>query len=123
MILVVDDNDDSLQLISKMLTTNGFEVATAANGKEGLERALKSPPEVIVLDIMMPEMNGLEALEELRKHPSTSGIPVILLTAKSHDEDVIEGYRVGADYYMTKPFTSKQLLYGVRLVLGLPQTA
>lgn len=123
MILVVDDNDDSLQLISKMLATNGFEVATAQNGKEGLTSALKSPPQLIILDIMMPEMNGLEALEELRKHPSTSGVPVILLTAKSHDADVIEGYRVGADYYMTKPFTSKQLLYGVRLVLGLPQTA
>ena len=121
MILVVDDNDDTLRIITKILTSNGFEVAVEKNGRDALSRAFETVPELVILDIMMPEMSGLEALEELRQRPATSAVPVILLTAKSQDEDVIAGYRVGADYYMTKPFTSKQLLYGVRLVLGLPQ--
>jgi DNA-binding response OmpR family regulator len=122
MILIVDDNEDSLRIVTRILTSNGYEVAVARNGRDGVESALETVPELIILDIMMPEMNGLEALEELRKHAATSAVPVILLTAKSHDEDVIEGYRVGADYYMTKPFSAKQLLYGVRLVLGQPQS-
>lgn len=122
MILIVDDNEDSVRIITKMLTANGYEVAVAHNGRDGVERALEIVPELVILDIMMPEMNGLEAMEELRKHAATSAVPVILLTAKAQDEDVLEGYRVGADYYMTKPFTAKQLLYGVRLVLGQPQS-
>ncbi len=122
-ILVIDDNEDSVRIVSKILTSNGFEVASENNGKDGLARARRIVPDLVILDIMMPEMDGLQTLEKMREYPDTSAIPVILLTAKSQDEDVIAGYRGGADYYMTKPFTSKQLLYGVRLVLGQPQTS
>lgn len=121
MILVVDDNEDGVRIISKVLTSNGFEVAVARNGRDGLAKALESAPEAVILDVMMPEMSGLEVLEELRKRPETAEIPVIVLTAKADDGDMLAGYRVGADYYMTKPFTAKQLLYGVRLVLGQTQ--
>jgi two-component system alkaline phosphatase synthesis response regulator PhoP len=118
MILIVDDNEDSLRIVQKILEANSFEVITERGAKEGLARAREKLPEVIILDIMMPDMSGVEALAELRASPQTSRIPVILLTAKSQDEDVISGYQGGADYYMTKPFTAKQLLYGIRLVLG-----
>jgi DNA-binding response OmpR family regulator len=118
MILVVDDNEDSLTIVQKILEATGFEAVMERSAKEGLARAREKLPEVIILDIMMPDMSGVEALAELRSSPQTSQVPVILLTAKSQDEDVISGYRGGADYYMTKPFTAKQLLYGIRLVLG-----
>lgn len=118
MILVVDDDDDSLRIIETILRGEGFEVALDRNAADALERAEKALPELIILDILMPGMSGVEALEKLRTKGKTARIPVILLTAKSQDEDVLSGYRVGADYYMTKPFTAKQLLYGVRLVLG-----
>ena len=118
MVLVVDDNEDSLRIVESILRSAGFEVCVARDGKQGLEIAEASVPELIILDIMMPVMDGVEALHRLRDSPRTSRIPVILLTAKAQDEDVIAGYQTGADYYMTKPFTAKQLLYGVRLVLG-----
>jgi DNA-binding response OmpR family regulator len=118
MVLVVDDNEDSLRIVESILRSAGFEVCVARDGKQGLEIAEASIPELIILDIMMPVMDGVEALHRLRDSPRTSRIPVILLTAKTQDEDVIAGYQTGADYYMTKPFTAKQLLYGVRLVLG-----
>ena len=75
-------------------------------------------PDLIVLDIMMPQMDGLEVLTRLKGEPSTATIPVILLTAKVQYEDVLGGYKMGADYYITKPFTSTQLLNGINLLLG-----
>jgi len=117
-VLVVDDNEDSLRIVESILRSAGFEVCLARDGKQGIEIAEASAPELIILDIMMPVMDGVEALQRLRDSPRTSRIPEILLTAKTQDEDVIAGYQTGADYYITKPFTAKQLLYGVRLVLG-----
>ena len=76
------------------------------------------PPDCILLDIMMPNMSGIEVLNRLKERPETASIPVILVTAKSRDEDVLSGYKEGADYYITKPFSAQQLIYGVRLVLG-----
>jgi DNA-binding response OmpR family regulator len=118
LILVVDDNEDSTRIIETVLQNSGYEVRVARTGKEALEAVSHAPPEAILLDIMMPEMSGIEVLERLRSAPSSARIPVILLTAKSQDEDVISGYQYGADYYITKPFTPKQLIYGIRLVLG-----
>jgi len=123
MILVADDNEDNLQIISRILQSNGFEVIVERNGKDALERARQARPELIVMDVMMPEMSGTEVLTELRESAHTARIPVILLTAMSQNEDVIAGYQIGADYYMTKPYTSKELLYGVRLVLGRSPSA
>jgi CheY-like chemotaxis protein len=117
-ILVVDDNDDSIRIIQTVLESNGYGVRIAKSGKEALERVKEEVPQLILLDVMMPEMSGMEVLEHLRGSAATARVPVILLTAKAQDEDVITGYQVGADYYITKPFTVKQLLYGIRLVLG-----
>lgn len=117
-ILVVDDNDDSLRIIQTVLQNNGYDVSLAKSGKEALALVENDVPQLVLLDVMMPEMSGLEVLERLRSSPQTSRVPVIMLTAKAQDEDVIGGYQRGADYYITKPFTTKQLLYGIRLVLN-----
>ena len=117
-ILAVDDNDDSLRIIQAVLENNGYEVTLARNGREAHEQVELEIPRLILLDVMMPEMSGLEVLEQVRENPTTTRVPVIMLTAKAQDEDVISGYQKGADYYITKPFTSKQLLYGIRLVLN-----
>ena len=122
MVLVVDDNDDSRRIVQAIVRSAGFEVMLARNGKEALEVVERSIPELIIMDVMMPEMDGVQALKTLRSSPRTSRIPVILLTAKAQDSDVMSGYRHGADYYITKPFTPKQLVYGIRLVLRKDQS-
>ena len=122
-ILVVDDNDDSLRIIETVLKNNGYDVRLAKSGKEALGLLQNDVPQLILLDVMMPEMSGLEVLEHLRGSPQTARVPVIMLTAKAQDEDVIGGYQRGADYYITKPFTTKQLLYGIRLVLNQDTSA
>jgi DNA-binding response OmpR family regulator len=118
MILVVDDNEDSVRIVRMIVQSAGFEVRVARNGKQALEAVDEAIPELIIMDVMMPEMDGVEALKALRESPRTARIPVILLTAKGQDEDVFSGYQSGAAYYMTKPFAAKQLLNGIRLLLG-----
>lgn len=117
-VLVVDDNPDSVIIMRGMLEPRGYAVTMASSGAQALEIIRREPPDVILLDVMMPEMSGLEVLEQLKEEYSTGRIPVILVTAKTQDDDVVKGYQVGADYYIPKPFTAKQLLYGVELVLG-----
>ncbi len=116
-ILVVDDNVDVVIIVQTILEANGYEVRVAYGGAAALAQLAEHKPDLMILDIMMPEMSGLEVLEQMREIPSSAQIPVILLTAKGDDEDVLSGYRFGANYYMPKPFTSEQLLYGIRLVL------
>ena len=117
-VLVVDDNIDSITILRSILETNGFAVRTAQSGREALDLLAQEVPDVILLDVMMPEMSGLEVLERIKTTHTTSRLPVILVTAKMQDEDVLTGYQYGADYYITKPCTAKQLLYGIGLVLG-----
>jgi len=117
-VLVVDDNYDNLRIIRDILLGRGFEVWTAHDGASALESLEQRRPDVILLDVMMPEMDGMEVLDRIRGNPQNTTIPVILVTAKAQDEDVLAGYKFGADYYITKPFTAKQLLYGIGLVLG-----
>jgi len=118
-ILVVDDNPDSIAIIRSILEAFGFSVEAAESGAEALEMLEGDDlPNAVLLDVMMPEMSGLEVLEQLKGNPKTRKLPVILVTAKTQDEDVLVGYQYGADYYITKPCTSKQLLYGIGLVLG-----
>jgi CheY-like chemotaxis protein len=117
-VLIVDDNDDNLRIMRGILTGQGFEVRTAADGASALALIEQAPPDVILLDVMMPEMDGLEVLDRLKGSAQTASIPVILVTAKAQDDDLLAGYKFGADYYITKPFTAKQLLYGIGLVLG-----
>ncbi len=117
-ILVVDDNEDVAQITASFLTAKGYIVETAHDGRRALELIAAAPPDCVLLDIMMPEMSGIEVLNQLKGSAATADIPVILITAKSRDADVLTGYKEGADYYITKPFSSQQLIYGVRLVLG-----
>ena len=117
-ILVVDDNENATLMTARMLSGLGYEVMTALDGSNALAQIAGRHPDCILLDIMMPSMSGLEVLARLKHDPATSGIPVIMLTAKSQDEDVLSGYKEGAEYYITKPCTSRDLVYGIRLVLG-----
>jgi CheY-like chemotaxis protein len=117
-VLVVDDNADSVIIMRGMLEPRGYQVLVAASGAEALEVIKTQPPDVVLLDVMMPEMSGFEVLQHLKEGFATGRIPVILVTAKTQDDDVVKGYQFGADYYIPKPFTAKQLVYGVELVLG-----
>jgi len=117
-ILVVDDNEDLVDIARKILLARGFEVRVAYSGPSALASVEQRRPDLILLDIMMPQMSGMDVLERLRANPATAGVPVILVTAKDQDEDLLAGYKFGADYYITKPFSPKQLLYGIGLVLG-----
>jgi len=117
-VMVVDDNPDIVTIVKTILEGKGYGVQSAYSGQEVFNLLSEQKPDLIVLDIMMPQMDGLEVLTRLKGEPSTATIPVILLTAKVQYEDVLGGYKMGADYYITKPFTSTQLLNGINLLLG-----
>ena len=116
--MVVDDNPDIITIVKTILEGKGYRVMSASSGQELLNMLNGQKPDLIILDIMMPEMDGLEVLTRLKGVPETASLPVILLTAKVQYEDVLGGYKLGADYYITKPFTSTQLTNGINLLLG-----
>ncbi len=120
-IMVVDDNPDMVTIVKTILEIKGYGVQSAYNGLEVFNLLQEQKSDLILLDIMMPQMDGLEVLKRLRGNPGTASIPVILLTVKGQPEDEIEGYKKGAAYYITKPFTKDQLLKGINLVLGEDQ--
>jgi len=115
-VLVVDDEPDVRALLRANLKSAGFDVLEASNGAEALSIAKHDLPTVIILDLMMPEMNGIEVCRALRKHPPTSRIPILMLTAKTTEEDKVAGFEVGADDYVTKPFSPRELILRVRAV-------
>ncbi len=121
-IMVVDDSPDLVEILRITLESKGFNVRCAYSGKDLFASLEEQKPDLILLDIIMPQMDGLQVLRRLKEDPSMLFIPVILLTDKADDEDVDEdvmvGYKMGADYYITKPFTPTQVLEGVNLVLG-----
>lgn len=117
-VLIVDDSDDNVRIVQSVLTARGFGTEVAYDGPSALKALEHRRPDVILLDVMMPSMSGMEVLDRVRANPQHTSIPVILVTARSGDEDVLAGYKFGADYYLTKPFTPRQLLYAIGLVLG-----
>ena len=117
-ILVVDDNPDSLAIMRTILENRGYQVVAAGSGTDALAAVRSGPIDVVLLDVMMPDMNGLAVLQQIKLDAETAGVPVILVTARTHDDDLLSGYEYGADYYIPKPFTAKQLIYGIDLVLG-----
>jgi len=119
-VLVVDDESRMVEFIAMNLELEGFRVVRAANGSEALEKASKEHPDLILLDIMMPEMDGFETLQGLRE---TSSVPVIFLTAKSEEVDRIKGLDLGADDYITKPFSPRELVSRIRAVLRRTEPA
>ena len=119
-VLVVDDDRVIQQLLEVNLELEGYEVvATAADGKEALDKIAELKPDLVILDIMMPKMDGLEVCRRLRADPELAKIPVILLSARAQDMDIREGLEIGASAYLTKPFDPVELLEVVgRLVKG-----
>ena len=116
-ILVVDDNAMTLDLVSRSLSRVGYEVTTSENGPDALAIVDDVQPELIILDVMMPEMDGYEVCRQLRERPSSSSIPVLMLTALDSLEEKIRGFEAGADDYMTKPFQPAELQARVRVLL------
>ena len=117
-IMVVDDNPDIVAIAKTILEANGYVVQTANSGRELFSHLEEQKPDLIFLDVMMPHMSGLEVLTRLKETPDLSSIPVILLTAKVQYKDVLSGYKLGADYYITKPFNKTQLINGINFILS-----
>jgi DNA-binding response OmpR family regulator len=116
-ILVVDDEPDTIELITFNLRNAGYEVITATDGAEALRKAKSQAPSLIILDIMLPEVDGLEVNKMLRAEASTAHIPVLMLTAKAGEVDRILGLELGAKDYVTKPFSPRELILRVRNIL------
>ncbi|MBT8045255.1 MAG: response regulator transcription factor [Verrucomicrobiae bacterium] len=116
-ILVIEDEEDIADLIAFNLTRNNYQAELATDGLKGLAAAKSLLPDLIVLDLMMPGMDGISVFKELKKKSSTKDIPVIMLTARGQTEDRIHGLEVGADDYMTKPFSPKELMLRVKNLL------
>jgi CheY-like chemotaxis protein len=117
-ILIIDDEE----IIRKFLRINllkwGYEVKEAMDGLQALEQLGNDNYDLLICDILMPNKNGWEVLKEVRLNPKTKDIPVIVLTAKNEDSDMFKGYESGANYYITKPFTKDQLLFGLKMMFG-----
>jgi len=116
-ILVVDDEEDILELVSYNLTREGYQVLCAKSGEEALDMARKELPDLMVLDLMLPGMDGLEVTKVLKSVNQTVNIPIVMLTAKGEEPDIVTGLELGADDYMTKPFSPRILVARVRAVL------
>jgi two-component system phosphate regulon response regulator PhoB len=117
-ILVVDDEPDAVDLIEFNLRAAGFEVITAADGDSALQKARTAAPGLLVLDLMLPEVDGLEVCKLLRRDPATAALPIIMLTAKADAVDRILGLELGADDYLTKPFSPRELVLRVKNLLS-----
>ena len=117
-VLVVDDNEDNVHILRSSLLKCGYEVRIARDGPSALASVRQQRPDVILLDVMMPGMDGMEVLDHLKLDPKTASIPVVMVTARTQDEDLLAGYQSGAEYYITKPFTPAQILHAIGLVLG-----
>jgi len=116
-ILVVDDEPDLLELVRVNLAENGFQVEATTSGREVLDRVRRSPPDLLVLDLMMPDVAGTEICRQIRATPELADLPIIMLTAKAEELDRVVGFELGADDYVTKPFSPRELALRVRAVL------
>jgi len=117
-ILIVDDDRDTLRLVGLLLQRKGYEIIASERGAQGLEKAFQEKPDLILLDVMMPDMDGFEVLRQVRGNPATSGIPVIMFTAKTQVDDKVAGFEAGADDYLTKPTHPSELTARVKALLA-----
>ncbi len=116
-ILVVDDEPDILSILVYQLSREGFRVNTAVNGQSAIAAAIEDPPDLVVLDLMLPVIDGYEVLKTLRRDQRTESIPVLLLTARREEEERVRGFEYGADDYVTKPFSARELGLRVKALL------
>ena len=116
-VLVVDDEPDIVALVAYHLAKSGYAVSTAASGPDGLAAARRDKPSLVILDLMLPGLSGLEVMEELRADAATSSIAVLMLTARREESDRIKGLTLGADDYLTKPFSPQELVLRVAAIL------
>eukprot|EP01156_Anaeramoeba_ignava_P007199 Anaeramoba_ignava/a351015_14.p2 GENE.a351015_14~~a351015_14.p2 ORF type:complete len:211 (+),score=9.96 a351015_14:935-1567(+) len=121
-ILVIEDSPTNIQIIGQALKSTDYELAIATNGKEGLQLAINLSPDLILLDIMMPVMDGFQVCERLKKYDQTKNIPVIFLTARGNSDDIVKGFQLGAVDYVTKPFNSYELLARIHTHITLQKT-
>ncbi|HTO99692.1 MAG TPA: response regulator [Myxococcales bacterium] len=118
-ILIVDDEPNIVTSLDFLMKREGFEVQVAVDGEAGVKAALASPPDLVLLDIMLPKMNGFEVCERLRADPRCRGLKIVMLTAKGRQADSARGLAAGADLYVTKPFSTRELVAQVKqLLLG-----
>lgn len=117
-ILIVEDEESLLKLESILLTSKGYQVRGAANGTAALEAIAADPPDLVLLDIMLPEIDGFEVCQRIKQNEATKHIPVIMLTAKKSREDMSRGEKVGADWYITKPFKSAMVIETIQRFLA-----
>ncbi|MFW5474056.1 response regulator transcription factor [Knoellia sp. CPCC 206450] len=120
-VVVADDDDDIRDLVELKLTQSGYEVRATANGVEALEDIRRDPPQLAVLDVMMPGLSGIDVLREIRSDEALKGVRVVLLTARSRDTDVDMGFSTGADDYLIKPFSPRELVHRVAALLARSQ--
>lgn len=116
-ILIVDDEPDLVQTLQDRLEMNGYSIVTAGNGKEGLQKAIQEKPDIVLLDVIMPVMDGLQMLEALRKHPESKDCAVIMLTARSQQQDIVRAKTCGIKDYVVKPFDLSELIEKIGDVL------
>lgn len=115
-ILVVDDERHIVRLVQVTLERAGYEVGTAYDGRECLQKVTQEKPDLIVLDVMMPYMDGFEVLQNLKASADTDSIPVVMLTAKAQDQDIFRGWQQGVEWYQTKPFNPMELLTVIKRI-------
>ena len=119
-ILIIEDERSLLEILAYNLTNEGFEVLTASDGQDGLRRAKTSVPDLVVLDLMLPGLDGLQVCRQIRSDPKTQAIRILMLTAKSEEVDEIVGFNMGADDYVAKPFKIKPLISRIKALLRRP---
>ena len=121
--LGVDDDEVIRQLIAVNLTLEGFDVVTAVDGKDCLDKVVEADPDVITLDVMMPRLDGWVTATQLRRNPKTAGIKVVLITARAQEDDRDRGRQIGVDAYLTKPFDPAEMIRVIRELAGAPASA
>ena len=118
-VLIADDEQNIVISLEFLLRREGFEVLVASDGEEALDKVRAEKPDLVLLDVMMPKMNGFDVCQALRADPDLAGTRILMLTAKGRETEVSKGLGLGADAYMTKPFSTKELVIQVRSLLGL----
>lgn len=120
-ILIADDAEEVRRFVEIILGKEGFNVIEAENGEEAVEQAVEKQPDLVLMDIMMPEMDGIQATAKIKNHPKTAHIPVVMLTALLDSDVVLQSYDYGADHYIDKPLDKSKILKGIDMVMKMDE--